>query len=80
MRCSALKWSLAALILLAAPEVLACPYCAGQDKDGIASLFVIGAMMLFPFLVVATVIPLVRRAGRRAAPFAPDAEIRGDAQ
>jgi hypothetical protein len=51
------------LLLLVAPVVWACPYCAAQDKgDSFASFFVIAAMVLCPFFIVAIVAFLIRRA------------------
>ena len=79
MNCKALVMAgLALAVTLWAPLALACPYCAAQDDGGMASLYVIGAMMLFPFAVVAVVIPLVRRAGARAATFSPDPSLGGE--
>ena len=68
------------LFLLAAPVVLACPNCAGQEDGGYAGLLVIGAMMLFPFLVVGVVIMLLRHTGRRDVPFTPIAGVGGDSR
>lgn len=66
-RISSLTAALMLALLALAPSALACPYCAGQDKgDSIGSFLVIGAMVFFPFLVVAVVIPIVRRVGSEA--------------
>jgi hypothetical protein len=52
---------------LAAPEALACPYCAAQDDGGgWGAWLVLAAMVLFPFAVAAVVVPIVRRAGSEA--------------
>ena len=40
----------------------ACPYCAVRDEAGTAGTVLLGAMILVPFLIVATVIPALRRA------------------
>ena len=51
------------LLLLIAPVVWACPYCAAQDKgDTFATYFVVAGMVLCPFFVVAAVAILTRRA------------------
>lgn len=80
MRFAIVKALVFGLVLGLAPSVLACPYCAGQEDGGYASMLIVGAMMALPFLVVATVIPLVRRAGRRAVSFTPVPESGGESR
>ena len=60
-----LPW--AATLLLMATPAWACPYCVGQDKDGIASTLVIIAMVSVPFVIVAVTGLLIRRANRGPA-------------
>ena len=67
-----------ALLTLLADVALACPYCAGQEKGGTAILYVIGGMMVLPWLVVAVAIPLIRRAGARATTFGPETNLGGE--
>jgi hypothetical protein len=43
---------LAALVLLTATPAFACPQCALNDKAGLGSWFILGGMILFPFVVV----------------------------
>lgn len=40
----------------------ACPYCAVRDEAGTAGTVLLGAMIVVPFLIVATVVPVLRRA------------------
>ncbi len=69
-----LKATLLVALTLAAPAALACPYCAAQDDEGgVATALVIGAMVFFPFVVVAAVWPLLKRTGG-AADSIPTAE------
>ena len=68
----------AVLVMAMADVALACPYCAGQDKGGSAALYVIGGMMLLPWVVVAVAIPLIRRVGARATTFGPETSLGGN--
>ena len=43
---------------------LLCPYCAGRDDGGVAAALVVGAMVAVPFVVVAVVVPVLRRLTR----------------
>ncbi len=54
------------MLLLSTPA-WACPYCVGQDKDGVASILVIVAMVSVPFVIVAVTGILIRRANRGPA-------------
>ena len=53
----------AALLLVASPA-LACPYCVGRDKDGIATPLIIAAMVMVPYVIVAVTGVLIRRANQ----------------
>jgi hypothetical protein len=54
-------------VLVALPEIAAaCPYCAGQDDGGPARGFVIGAMIVTPFIAALVCGPLVIRMIRRS--------------
>jgi hypothetical protein len=48
--------------LLLPSAAWACPYCAVQDEAGMAGTVLLGAMIVVPFLIVATVFPALRRA------------------
>jgi hypothetical protein len=50
------------LALLLPTAAWACPYCAVQDQAGMAGTVLLGAMIVVPFLIVATVFPALRRA------------------
>ena len=58
-RLSALLAALAAYLLPAA--VWACPYCAGNNQNEGAFLWVLGALVLLPFPTVGAVIWYIRR-------------------
>ena len=66
------SWLWAAVLLLVASPALACPYCVGQDKDGIASSLVIVAMVSVPFLIVAVSGVLIRRANKGSTLASPE--------
>ena len=54
---------LGALMALLLPSAAwACPYCAVQDEAGMAGTVLLGAMIVVPFLIVASVFPALRRA------------------
>ena len=59
-------WLYATALVLVASPALACPYCVGQDKDGIASSLVIVAMVSVPFVIVAVTGVLIRRANKES--------------
>ncbi len=48
------------LALTWAPVASACPQCAGNEK-GIGDYFMLSAMILAPYLVVAVIIPAIRK-------------------
>jgi hypothetical protein len=59
------RWWLGAgaLVALATPTAaFACPYCAVRDEAGTAGSVLLGAMIVVPFLIVAIVVPALRRA------------------
>ena len=64
MRVLAQTWlgagALSALLL--PMDAWACPYCAVRDEAGTAGTVLLGAMIVVPFLIVASVVPALRRA------------------
>jgi len=61
-----------ALIALLTPSLAwACPYCAVRDDAGNAGTMLLGAMILLPFLIVATVVPTLRRAAAEGHELLP---------
>lgn len=60
--------ALAALLLPALAD--ACPQCAGRSDGNLARTLVLGAFVMFPFAVVATVLRVIR-AGERNDPRPP---------
>lgn len=71
--------TLAGLSALLLPALAAaCPQCAGRSDGGIARSLVLGAFVMFPFVIVAAVLRVIRsgerddppppRAGKRSAP------------
>ncbi len=61
-----------ALVVLSAPALSwACPYCATRDEAGGAGVMLLGAMIVVPFLIVASVVPALRRAAAADLPFIP---------
>ena len=66
------SWLWAAALLLVAMPAWACPYCVGQDKDGVASTLVIVAMVSVPFVIVAVTGTLIRRANKGVPLEAPE--------
>ncbi len=61
-----------ALIALVTPSLAwACPYCAVRDDAGNAGTMLLGAMILLPFLIVATVVPTLRRAAAEGHELLP---------
>ena len=66
--CSALF--AATVVLLLAMPAWACPYCATQERDTMASNLVIAAMVLVSFIVVPTVALFIARVSKgRTAPY-----------
>jgi hypothetical protein len=63
--------ALTALVVLAPLDAWACPYCAGREDAGVTGVVLLGAMILLPFLIVATVVPVLRRAALEADGHAP---------
>jgi hypothetical protein len=57
-----LSWCVSAMVLLTSSSAWACPYCAGRDKDEVASTLVIVAMVSVPFFIVAVTGWMIRRA------------------
>ncbi len=53
-----------ASVLLAPAVALACPYCAGQQGDGIGRSIALGAFITLPFVVAAFVIKFIRSEAR----------------
>ena len=54
--------ALSALLLAASTgSALACPACAGRAGMGPGALVAMGAMIALPFVVVAIVVPSIRR-------------------
>lgn len=61
-----------ALIALLSPSLAwACPYCAVRDDAGNAGSMLLGAMIALPFLIVATVVPALRRAAAEGHELLP---------
>ncbi len=60
-----------ALVLCAPSVALACPYCAVREDPGNTGVMLLGAMIALPFLIVATVVPVLRRAAREDGDFLP---------
>jgi hypothetical protein len=57
----------ASLALLAPLTASACPYCAANNQSGVGGTIALGALILLPFAVVATVLKLLRSEGRHHA-------------
>ncbi len=62
-----MSWLWATAMVLLATPAMACPYCVGKDKDDVASILVIVAMVSVPFVIVAVTGLLIRRANRGPA-------------
>ena len=63
---------LGALIALLTPSLAwACPYCAVRGDAGNAGTMLLGAMIALPFLIVATVVPTLRRAAAEGHELLP---------
>lgn len=62
MRFGALKFALLTVAMLLPQSVWACPSCAVREDGGIAANFILAAMMLLPFGLVAVVIYVLRKA------------------
>ena len=61
-----------AFIALLSPSLAwACPYCAVRDDAGNAGSMLLGAMIALPFLIVATVVPTLRRAAAEGHELLP---------
>ena len=61
---------LCALFWTLLPEVaLACPYCAQGSDDGIGRVLTLGAMIVFPFLLVPGIIYLIRKSSDQDLPY-----------
>ena len=60
-----------AFAVIAPVDAWACPYCAVRDDAGHSGVVLLGAMILLPFLIVATVVPVLRRAALEADGLAP---------
>ena len=61
-----------AVIALLSPSLAwACPYCAVRDDAGNAGAMLLGAMITLPFLIVATVVPTLRRAAAEGHELLP---------
>jgi len=63
--------ALTALVVMAPLDAWACPYCAVREDAGHTGVVLLGAMILLPFLIVATVVPVLRRAALDADGHAP---------
>lgn len=62
---------LVALAALTPVDAWACPYCAVREDAGASGVVLLGAMILLPFLIVGTVVPVLRRAALEADGLAP---------
>ena len=63
------------LLVWALPSLAwACPYCASRQDGGLGEVALLGAMILFPFLTIATVGLAIRRAVADGSPLMPDPE------
>ena len=52
------------------PEVAwACPYCAQNDGGGMGRVITLGAMIVFPFLLVPGIIYLIRKSNDQDLPY-----------
>ena len=49
------------LSLAGSSAAWACPACGGRESDGMAFYLVLGTMILFPFMVVGLMFPVIRR-------------------
>ena len=60
-----------ALAVMVPVDAWACPYCAVRQDAGNTGVVLLGAMILLPFLIVGTVVPVLRRAAQEADGLAP---------
>lgn len=60
-----------AFVVMVPADAWACPYCAVREDAGHTGVVLLGAMILLPFLIVATVVPVLRRAALEADGHAP---------
>ncbi len=52
------------------PEVAwACPYCTQNEGGGMGRVFTLGAMIVFPFLLVPGIIYLIRKNSDQDLPY-----------
>ena len=63
--------ALTVVAIMAPLDAWACPYCAVREDAGHTGIVLLGAMILLPFLIVATVVPVLRRAAQEADGHAP---------
>ena len=47
----------------------ACPYCAQGTDGGVARVLTLGAMIIFPFLLVPGIIYLIRKSNDQDIPY-----------
>lgn len=59
----------ALLFALLPSAAWACPYCAQGDGGGIARVVTLGAMIVFPFLLVPGIIYLIRKSDDQDLPY-----------
>ncbi len=59
-----------ALLFALLPQAAwACPYCAQNDGGGMARVITLGAMIVFPFLLVPGIIYLIRKSDDQDLPY-----------
>lgn len=47
----------------------ACPYCAQRDGGGIGRVITLGAMIVFPFVLVPGIIYMIRKSNDQDLPY-----------
>jgi hypothetical protein len=61
---------LIALLFALLPEaVWACPFCAQSDSGGAGRILALGAMIVFPFVLVPGIIYLIRKSNDQDLPY-----------
>jgi hypothetical protein len=60
-----LRVAIASVLAWAVPAIaLACPVCADRNEDsGTAEVVILGAMIVFPFILLPTVARLIKKGG-----------------
>jgi hypothetical protein len=59
----------ALLLALLPSSAWACPYCAQGSGGGMARVITLGAMIVFPFLLVPGIIYLIRKSDDQDLPY-----------